>query len=302
MRITLKQLGVFTAVAREGSVTKAANWLNLTQSATSMALADLEAQLGAQVFDRLGRRLQLNTLGHRLLPLAQETVARAQEIEDIAAGDLPGHGRLRIGASLTIGNYLMPQLIGSYLQAHAQAEVSLDVGNTRHVIESVRQFSCDVGFIEGFCHDPDIEVLPWLEDELVIFASTRHPLAANSTLSANDFEGAAWILRETGSGTREVFDNAVIGKLPALNVRLELSHTEAIRGAVEAGIGIACGSRLTLKEGIAAGRLAILPTPFLNLRRTFFALRHKKKYDTSNITEFLRIAFQSTAPLQDGLG
>lgn len=300
MRITLKQIDVFTAVAREGSVTKAAQWLHLTQSATSMALADLETQLGAKVFDRIGRRLQLNELGHRLLPLAQETVARAQEMEDIAAGDLPGHGRLRIGASLTIGNYLMPQLIGDYLNTYPCAQASLDVGNTRHVIESVRQFNCDIGFIEGFCHDQDIEVLPWLEDELVIFASTKHPLAARSTLSAKDFEGAAWILRETGSGTREVFDNAVIGKLPELNVRLELSHTEAIRGAVEAGIGIACGSRLTLKEGIAAGRLAILPTPFLNLRRTFFALRHKKKYDTSNITEFLRIAFQSASPLQAG--
>lgn len=293
MRITLKQLDVFTAVAREGSVTKAAHWLNLTQSATSMALGDLEAQLGATVFDRLGRRLQLNELGHRLLPLAQETVARAQEIEDIATGDLPGHGRLRVGASLTIGNYLMPKLIGSYLARYPSAHTFLEVGNTRHVIESVRQFNCDIGFIEGFCHDQDIEVVPWLEDELVVFASASHPLATKKILYEKDFEGVAWILRETGSGTREVFDNAVIGKLPTLNVRLELSHTEAIRGAVEAGIGIGCSSRLTLSEGIAAGRLVILPTPFLNLRRTLFVLRHKKKYDTSNITEFLRIAFGS---------
>jgi len=287
MRITLKQLDVFTAVAREGSVTKASNWLNLTQSATSMALADLETQLGAKVFDRLGRRLQLNTLGHRLLPLAQETVARAQEIEDIAAGDLPGHGRLRIGASLTIGNYLMPQLIGSYLQAHAQAEVSLDVGNTRHVIESVRQFSCDVGFIEGFCHDPEIEVLPWLEDELVIFSAPEHPLATRPELSASDFEGEYWILREAGSGTREVFDNAVAGKLTALKVRLELGNTEGIRRAVEAGIGLGCASRLTLQESLAQQRIVILNTPFLNLRRSLFVLSHRSKYRTRGIQQFL---------------
>lgn len=287
MRITLKQIDVFTAVAREGSVTKAAIWLHLTQSATSMALADLETQLGAKVFDRIGRRLQLNELGHRLLPLAQETVARAQEMEDIAAGDLPGQGRLRIGASLTIGNYLMPQLIGNHLQSYPQAEVTLDVGNTRHVIESVRQFSCDVGFIEGFCHDPDIEVLPWMEDELVIFAHAGHPLAKAGNLTAADFSQAKWILRESGSGTREVFDNAVAGKLSNLNVRLELSHTEAIKGAVEAGIGIACASRLTLKEALSAGTIVVLPTSFLNLKRSLFMLRHRQKYATRSLSDFI---------------
>lgn len=296
MRITLKQIDVFTAVAREGSVTKAALWLHLTQSATSMALADLETQLGAKVFDRIGRRLQLNELGHRLLPLAQETVARAQEMEDIAAGDLPGHGRLRIGASLTIGNYLMPQLIGDYLQKNPQSEVSLDVGNTRHVIESVRQFSCDVGFIEGFCHDPDIEVLPWMDDELVIFAHTEHPLAKRNLLAANDFEGEHWILREAGSGTREVFDNAVAGKLTKLVVRLELGHTEAIRRAVEAGIGLGCASRLTLQESLAQQRIKILDTPFLDLRRSLFVLSHKSKYKTRGIQQFLAGCGLGTTP------
>lgn len=298
MRITLKQLDVFTAVAREGSVTKAANWLNLTQSATSMALGDLETQLGTTVFDRLGRRLQLNEMGHRLLPLAQETVARAQEIEDIATGDLPGHGRLRVGASLTIGNYLMPKMIGDYLTTCPQAEVSLDVGNTRHVIESIRQFSCDIGFIEGFCHDPEIEVMPWMEDELVIFAAANHPLSLRSTLSASDFEGAHWILREAGSGTREVFDNAVAGKLPRLQVRLELSHTEAIRRAVEAGIGLGCASRITLQESLLQQRIKILDTPFLNFTRSLFVLRHKSKYQTQGIKQFLAACGAMGSPTQ----
>lgn len=287
MRITLKQIDVFTAVAREGSVTKAALWLHLTQSATSMALADLETQLGAKIFDRVGRRLQLNELGHRLLPLAQETVARAQEIEDIAAGGLPGRGRLRIGASLTIGNYLMPQLIGNYLLENPAAEIHLDVGNTQHVIESVRQFQCDVGFIEGFCHEPDIEVLPWIADELVIFAASTHPLASRETITADDLANTYWILREHGSGTREVFDNAVAGKLPTLKVRLELGHTEAIRRAVEAGIGIGCASRLTLQESLSQARIKVLATPFLDLRRSLFILRHRSKYQTRGMNQFL---------------
>ncbi|MEL0027244.1 MAG: LysR family transcriptional regulator [Perlucidibaca sp.] len=287
MRITLKQLDVFAAVAREGSVTRAAGWLNLTQSATSMALSDLETQLGARLFDRVGRRLQLNELGARLLPLAQETVARASEIEDIASSDQPGVGRLRISASLSIGSYLMPQLIGDYLGTHPEAEISLNVGNTRQVIEAVRQFSCDIGFIEGSCHEPDIEMLPWREDELVIYAGSQHALARQRGVSAEDLAQAHWILREPGSGTREVFDNAIAGTLPSLKIRLELSHTEAIRRAVEAGIGIGCASRLTLEESLAEGRVRILPTPYLNLRRSLFVLRHRSKYQTRGMQHFL---------------
>lgn len=287
MRITLKQLDVFSAVAREGSVTRAAQWLNLTQSATSMALSDLETQLGEKVFDRVGRRLQINELGARLLPLAQETVARAREIEDIARGDQPGTGRLRIGASLSIGNYLMPRLIGDYMQGNPDSEISLDVGNTRHVIEAVRQFTCDVGFIEGSCHEPDIEVTPWMEDELVIFSAREHPLARLPRVTPADLTDAHWILREPGSGTREVFDNAISEHLPSLKVRLELGHTEAIRRAVEAGIGIGCASRMTLQESLAQGLTSVLPTPFLDLRRSFFILRHRNKYQTRGLLRFL---------------
>jgi len=296
MRITLKQLDVFTAIAREGSVTRAAQWLNLTQSATSMALSDLETMLGEKLFDRIGRRLQLNELGIRLLPLAQETVARAQEIEDIARGDQPGSGRLRIGASLSIGNYLMPQIIADYMATYAEAEISLDVGNTRHVIEAVKQFTCDIGFIEGFCHEPDIEVMPWIEDELVIFAGPSHALAQQAQISPDDLAQAHWILREAGSGTREVFDNAVAGKLPSLKVRLELGHTEAIRRAVEAGIGLGCASRLTLQESLEMGRIVILDTPFLDLRRSLFILRHSNKYQTRGLQRFLASCQQSYAP------
>jgi DNA-binding transcriptional LysR family regulator len=283
MRITLKQLDVFVSIAREASVTRAADKLNLTQSATSMALGDLETQLGAKLFDRLGRRLKLNELGSRLLPLAQETVDRALEIESLVHDDDRRLGRLRIGASLSIGNYLMPTLMGQFLQQHPTAELSLDVGNTRHVIESIRQFSCDIGFIEGFCHDPDIDVTHWQDDELVIFAGSQHPLAQQKTVSPDDLKQAWWIMREPGSGTREVFDHAVADKLGSVQVRLELSHTEAIRRAVEAGIGISCASRMTLEDRVAQGHIRILPTPYLNLKRALFIVQHKDKYPTQGL-------------------
>ncbi|MCC2638127.1 MAG: LysR family transcriptional regulator [Moraxellaceae bacterium] len=288
MRITLKQLEVFIAVAQSGNVTRASEGLSITQSATSMALADFENQLGRKLFDRIGKRLQLNDAGRLLLPKALDAIARVADIEHMAASDNAMIGPLRIGASLTIGNYMMPGLIGSFMKTHPGAQLTLDVNNTRHVIESLRHFQVDLGFIEGFCHEPDIEVLPWGQDELVIFAAPGHPLALKPQLDEDDLAGADWILREPGSGTREVFDNAVMGRIRRINLLLEFGHTEAIKQAVASGIGIGCASRRTLEDAFRTGSVVPLPTPFLNLKRELYVLIHRQKFRTQGLTLFLR--------------
>ncbi|HET8732109.1 MAG TPA: LysR family transcriptional regulator [Moraxellaceae bacterium] len=288
MRITLKQLEVFIAVAQAGNVTRASESLSITQSATSMALADFENQLGRKLFDRIGKRLQLNDAGRLLLPKALDAVARVADIEHMAASDAAMIGPLRIGASLTIGNYMMPGLIGSFMKAHPGAQLTLEVGNTRHVIEALRQFQVDLGFIEGFCHEPEIEVLPWSQDELVIFAAPSHPLAQKSVLDEEDLGNADWILREPGSGTREVFDNAVMGRIRRLNLLLEFGHTEAIKQAVASGIGIGCASRRTLEDAFRTGSVVPLATPFLNLRRDLYVLIHRQKFRTQGLELFLQ--------------
>lgn len=287
VRITLKQLEVFIAVAQSGNVTRAAESLSITQSATSMSLSDFETQLGRKLFDRVGKRLQLNDAGRLLLPKALDAIARIQEIEAMAASDAPLIGQLRIGASLTIGNYMLPGLIGSFMRTHAGAHVTLDVANTRHVIQALEHFQIDVGFIEGFCHEPDIEVIPWCRDELVVFAAAGHPLALQQHITPDDLAATDWILREPGSGTREVFDNAVLGRIPRLNLLMEFSHTEALKRAVETGIGIGCASRRTLEESLSRGSVVVLPTPFLNLERELYMLIHRQKYRTQGLEAFL---------------
>lgn len=287
MRITLKQLEVFIAVAQSGNVTRASETLNITQSATSMALADFESQLGRKLFDRIGKRLQLNDTGRLLLPKALDAVSRVADIERMAASDSALIGPLRIGASMTIGNYMMPGLIGSFMRAHPGAQLTLDVANTRQVIQALEQFQIDFGFIEGFCHEPNIEVLPWCRDELVIFAAPDHALAQKSVISEDDLAGADWILREPGSGTREVFDNAVLGKVNRINLLLEFGHTEAIKHAVESGIGIGCASRRTLEDALRTGSVVALATPFLNLERELYVLIHRQKYRTQGLEHFL---------------
>ncbi len=296
MRITLKQLAVFVAVAQHGTVTRAANELNLTQSATSMALSDFEGQLDCLLFDRIGKRLQLNDLGRKLLPHAINTVAHANELEAIARGHGDKVGSLKIGASLTVGNYLMPPLIASFMGEHPQCQLSLEIANTSQIIQALEQFELDIGFIEGFCHAPNLEVIPWQSDELVIFTAPSHPLAQKQltqALTEADFSEAQWILREAGSGTREIFDNAVVGRLPHIHVLLELGHTEAIQRVVASGLGVGCASRLSLDEAIQNNTLQILQTPFLNLNRQLFVLIHQQKYRTYGVESFIKFATQT---------
>lgn len=295
MRITLKQLEVFIAVAQAGNVTRAAESLSITQSATSMALADFESQLGRKLFDRIGKRLQLNDSGRLLLPKALDAVARVADIEHMARSDEAMIGPLRIGASLTIGNYMMPGLIGSFMKSYPGAQLTLDVANTKHIVEALEQFHIDLGFIEGFCHEPNIEVLPWCHDELVVFAAASHPLAKKKTVTEDDLAAADWILREPGSGTREVFDNAVLGRIHRINLLLEFGHTEAIKQAVASGIGIGCASRRTLEDAFRTGGVVPLATPYLDLRRELYVLIHRQKFRTQGLERFL-------AHCQQGVG
>lgn len=295
MRITLKQLEVFIAVAQLSNVTRASETLNISQSATSMALSDFEGQLGRKLFDRIGKRLQLNDTGRLLLPKALDAVSRVADIEQMATSNAALIGPLRIGASMTIGNYMMPGLIGSFMRAHPGAQLTLEVANTKQIIQALEQFQIDFGFIEGFCHEPNIEVLPWRRDELVIFAAPSHALAQKTKISEDDLAEADWILREPGSGTREVFDNAVLGKIHRINLLLEFGHTEAIKHAVESGIGIGCASRRTLEDALRTGSVVALPTPFLNLERELFVLIHRQKYRTQGLEHFLAHCQQSVA-------
>ena len=293
MKFSLRQIEVLVAVARESSVSRAAEALFMTQSATSMALTELEKQFNTRFFDRHGKRLQLNTEGRELLPRAIELLDRALELESLMEGKT-GAGSLRIGATLTIGNYLATLLIGDYMQQSPGSRVELSVQNTSSIVEKVAHFKLDLGLIEGDSHHPDLEITPWVDDELVIFAAPDHPLAHRKNLSLQDLTNETWILRERGSGTRQVFDAALRHQLTNLNICLELEHTEAIKRAVESGLGISCISRLALKDAFRRGSLVPLEISGLDLKRQFNFVLHKQKFITSGISTFLSLCRQVT--------
>ena len=268
MRFTLRQLQVFVTVAQQESVSRAAGLLALSQSAASTSITELERQTSCQLFDRAGKRLSLNALGRQLLPQAVALLDQAKEIEDLLNGK-SGFGSLTVGATLTIGNYLATLLIGSFMQAHPESQVKLVVQNTAHIVQQVTHYEIDLGLIEGDCSHPDIEVQSWVEDELVVFCAPQHPLATKGSATLQELTREAWILREQGSGTRLTFDQAMRHHQSALNIRLELEHTEAIKRAVESGLGIGCISRLALRDAFRRGSLVAVETPELDLARQF---------------------------------
>lgn len=293
MRYSLRQLEVFVAIGRQESVSRAAEALSLTQSATSMALAELERQFNTRLFDRHGKRLQLNERGREILPHAMALLDRAAQLEEMLAGDVTA-GSLRLGATLTIGNYLATLLIGEYMRRYPGSRVQLGVYNTALVVDQVAHFKLDFGMIEGDFHHPDLEITPWVNDELVVFAAPGHPLLGRQGLTVEDLADQAWILREQGSGTRQVFDAAFRHVLPCLDVKLELEHTEAIKRAVEAGMGIGCISRLALRDAFARGSLVPLDLPGVDLQRQFNFVFHRQKFLSASINAFLAICREAT--------
>lgn len=286
MRISLKQLAVFDAVAQTGSVSKAADQVSLSQSAASMSLAELEGHLGAPLFHRHGKRLSLNDYGRWLQPKAHQLLTQAQEIEHSRDFDAL-QGNLKIGASSTIGNYLLPANIAAFVQEHPQVNISLEIGNTKQIVSGLQNMHFDVGLIEGPSHAPQLDTQVWKEDELVVFASAKHPLSKKTSISETDLNEAQWILRESGSGTREVFSRATQDILRNPSVILELGNSEAVKLAVKTGVGLGCLSKLAIEDELASGTLVKLPCSFVNLNRDFFLIQRKDSYQSQLLKVFL---------------
>lgn len=301
MKLTLRQLEVFAVIARAENVSKAALTLAMSQSAASSALLELERQFDCPLFDRIGKSLHLNATGRGLLPLAENLLAQARDVEAYLGGsDL---GPLQLGATLTIGNYLATLIVADYMQQHPGAPVRLHVANTEAIVGHLLRFECDLGLIEGEIAHRDLVVEPWLADELVVFCAPQHPLAQGSAADTASLARQAWILREPGSGTRSQFDREIGARLGRFDLRLELEHTEAIKRAVESGLGIGCLSRLALREALRRGSLVEVQTPQFDLRRHFYIARHRQRHLSAAASRLLDLcrALSSATPDTRGL-
>ncbi|UQY42924.1 DNA-binding transcriptional regulator YeiE [Mixta hanseatica] len=283
MHITLRQIEVFTEVLKSGSTTQASQLLALSQSAVSAALADLEGQLGVQLFDRVGKRLVVNEHGRLLYPRAVGLLEQASDIEQLFRED---NGAIRLYASSTIGNYLLPGMLAAWRRDYPQLPLELSVGNSQDVINAVADFRVDLGLIEGPCHVSDIVSEPWLQDELVVFAAPDTPLR-QQPVTLESLAATPWILRERGSGTREIVDYLLLSHLPQFQLALELGNSEAIKHAVRHGMGISCLSRRVIAEQLETGSLVEIKVPLPTLSRTLYRIHHRQKHISKALSRFL---------------
>ena len=294
MKYTLRQLEVFLATASHCNISRAAEQLFMTQSAASNALKGLEQHYDMKLFDRIGKRLQLNDQGKLIRPQAEALLAQARELE-LTLLQQAENGLLQVGATMTIGNYLAVDLVAEYGRLHPDSQIKLQVENTESIAAKVVNFELDVGLIEGELNNPELDVIPWQNDELVVFCAPDHPFAKIGKINDEQLLQAQWVLREKGSGTRQTFDRAMHGLLPQLNISLELQHTEAIKRAVESKLGIGCLSRVALHDAFEKGRLIPLTTPTRDFSRQFYFIIHRQKYRSVSMQRWLQLCVESVA-------
>ena len=268
MRYSLKQLVVFDTVATTVSVSQAADLLSLTQSATSMSLSQLEKMLGRSLFDRHGKKMTLTHWGSWLRPKAKRLIHDAKQIE---LGFYDQHlisGEISLGASQTGAEHLVPNLISIIDNDFPEVRISLGVKNTTGIIDGVLDYKYDLGIIEGRCDDSRIYQEELCRDHLIIVAAVHHPYAKHEKVSLAQLEQARWVLRESGAGTRTIFDSAIHDKIPDLDVWREYEHVPVLRALVAQGQYLTCLPYLDVVKFIERGELVALNVPDLNMERT----------------------------------
>jgi DNA-binding transcriptional LysR family regulator len=261
-------------------VTRAARLLQLTQSAASAAIAALERQYGVPLFLRVGRTIRLSDAGAVLLVEARAILQRARNAER-ALEEFSGlsRGHLRIYASQTIANYWLPARLHGFHRAHPQIALAVTIGNSAQVADAMLEGRSDLGFVEGEIEEKPLERRFIAGDRLVLVVGPDHPWAKRRTLATADLAGADWVLREPGSGTRQIFESALkaMGVDPhALKIALELPSNEAVRSAVEAGAGATAMSELAVASSLRHGALHAIALPLPP--REFAMLRHPDRY------------------------
>jgi DNA-binding transcriptional LysR family regulator len=296
MNMNLNHLAIFHAVAQAGSMTLGAERLDISQPAVSKQVQELERVLGVHLFDRIGRRVHLSPAGEILADYARRLFALAHEAEE-AMADVRAvrRGRLAVGASTTIGTYLLPGVLAEFWRRHPGVELLVQIENTEQVHRRLAGHELDVGLTEGLVEDEELDAEVFHRDELVLIAAPGHRLAGQGRVALGAVREEPFILREPGSGTRAVEERALARlKLPVRGV-MALGSTEAIKRVVAEGVGVAIVSRLAVGAECAAGTLAVLPVAGLRIERPLHLVRRKGRRDGPALQAFCGVLRERTA-------
>ena len=278
--MTLEQLRIFAEVAARQHVTRAAEHLNMTQSAVSAAITALEMRHGVLLFDRVGRSIVLNQTGRLFLREAQAVLASARAAE-AALMDLSGmmHGELSIKASQTVAGYWLAPRLAAYRRLYPGIRLDVRIGNTTEVADGVMRGDAEIGIIEWREDRRGVSARMIAVDDMIVIVAPGHPWADGRTIDIRDFTQTPWVMRETGSGTRHAFESMLETaglQLSALDVAMVLPANETVIGAVEAGLGATLMSRSIAAPFLRGG--SIVEANAAPLPRPFFLLRHEERY------------------------
>jgi len=284
MKITLRQMEIFLNVVNSGHLTNVAKEMKLSQSAVSMSIKELENILGRPVFDRINKKLILNEVGRAFHKEISPLYKKLSDIEYEFRNSL-NKGMIRVGASTTIVDYLMPPIICSYMNNYPDVKISLKEGNSKVIIDLIKAGSIDIGFVEGIVSDHEIIEEKIGVDELIVI--TANPAAYKDMHYIDSLSGQQWVLREEGSGTREVFLDYVKDKMESLDIFLELGHTESIKSILAHNSCLTCISKIAVQGEIDEGRLHQVKLRNFECKRDFLMIYHKDKYHSGLFEKFV---------------
>jgi len=286
MKLTLRQMEIFINVVKSGHLTNVAKEMKVSQSAISMSIKELENILGRPVFDRINKKLILNEIGRAFYKEITPVYKKLSDIEYEFKNTI-NKGIIRVGASTTIVDYMMPSIICRYMNSYSDVKISLKEGNSQDIVSLIKDGAIDIGFIEGTVMDSDIISERIGVDELIVVSADK---SLNDNYSIDALSNKRWVLREEGSGTREVFLNYIKDKAEPLNIFLELGHTESIKSILLNNSCLTCISKISVKNELKKGSLREVDIQNFECKRNFLMIYHKDKYHSGLFEKFAYFA------------
>jgi len=289
--VNFNQLKIFYTVAKKKSFTMAARELFLTQPAVTIQIQKMEKDHETKLFDRVGEKIFLTESGNILFSYAEKILTLFAQAEE-ALIDVKGlkSGKLTIGASATVGSYYLPKIFEVFGKKYPNIEIEMNSTNSYNVVENVLAFKNDLGFVGQLPHLEKLVVIPFLEEELVLIVPPDHPFAHKEEVSLEDLVGQPFILREMGSTTRELVEERIGRKGVSMKVVMDLASNEAIKKAVEGGLGISIISKYVVKKEVDQGLLRMATLVDERIMRKFFIIYHEEKYVSNTLRAFLNVA------------
>lgn len=284
--MTLRHMKIFVAVCENDGVTAAAKKLFIAQPSVSLAIRELEEYYGIRLFDRISRKLYITEQGKEFLKYASYIVSLFDELES-KIKNWDQAGILRIGSSITIGNYLLPSLVKEFTKKHPQIKVQVTIDNSEEVEKKVIKNKVDFGLIEGISHSNQIKKIKFRKDKLVLICGKNHPLSKINEVELDELIKYDFILREKGSGSRELFDSTMLIHDVKIEPMGESISTRAIIQSVIAGLGLSVVPYLLVKEDMEKGNIHGINIKGMAFNRDYYIIHHKNKYLSDLASDFI---------------